>query len=306
MAGTTKTASNTRLKRERLGQPPLGVPTGYRRDYRTVPVRKMVVMGESNAYGMVAGDPQNEWVQVVAALIRRHQDGYLRVLNNSIPSNVISPDAPGYEPLAGAVATAPSAIERYRTDMIRHQPDLAIYAYGLNDSRCGHPTKSFIRAYEQIVRDTRAMLTEALIVLVGPYWNPQYNPALWRDHRFDQAREESGKFARPGDDLVLQYNKAIARLAAKYECLFVDLYGLLDGAGWLVHSDACHFTDVGHAAIGLYVFTQLAVNASFLSIKSRQAFHDGGFWIGDTGGTNGLPAAIKTWRHPNTPVSSSD
>src|SRR2546427_1884659 len=249
MAGTTKTASNTRLKRERLGPPPLGGPTGYRRDYRTVPVRKMVVMGESNAYGMVAGDPQNEWVQVVAGLIRRHQDGYLRVLNNSIPSNVISPDAPGYEPLTGVVATAPSAVERYRTDMISHRPDLAIYAYGLNDSRCGHPTKSFIKAYEQIVSDTRTTLSEALIVLVGPYWNPQYNPALWRDQRFDKARVESGRFARPGDDLVLQYNKAIAQLAATYECLFVDLYGLLDGAEGLAHASLLHVTRGGLPAL---------------------------------------------------------
>jgi hypothetical protein len=256
----------------------------------------MVVMGESNSYGMVASDPQNEWVQVVAGLIRRHQDGYLRVINNSIPANVISPNAPGYELMQGAVGTAPSALERYRKDMIDHRPDLAIYAYGLNDSRCGHETRSFVTSYEQIVRDTRAALSGALIVLVGPYWNPQFDAALWRDHRFDEARSESGKFARPGDDLVLEYNTAIAKLAIKHGCLFVDLYGLLHGAEWLIHSDACHYSDVGQALIGLHVFTQLAVNASFLSIKSQQAFQDGGFSVDDTGGTNAMPSAIMTWR----------
>jgi len=50
-----------------------------RQDFRAAPVRRMVVMGESNAYGMCATDPENEWVQVVASLIRRHEDGYLQV-----------------------------------------------------------------------------------------------------------------------------------------------------------------------------------------------------------------------------------
>ena len=40
-----------------------------RRDYRSQAVRRMVVMGESNAYGMNAGDPLNEWVQALAFLI---------------------------------------------------------------------------------------------------------------------------------------------------------------------------------------------------------------------------------------------
>lgn len=30
-----------------------------RRDYRAVPVRRMVVLGESNAFGMNASDPRN-------------------------------------------------------------------------------------------------------------------------------------------------------------------------------------------------------------------------------------------------------
>src|SRR5919202_4690813 len=123
---------------------------GMRHDYRATPVRKMVVMGESNAYGMCATDPQNEWVETLAALIRRHQDGYLRVRNNAIPSNVISPTSPGYVPFRGQYATAPSALERYSDDMIGHKPDLAIYAYGLNDSRCGYAPDGFLRDYEEI------------------------------------------------------------------------------------------------------------------------------------------------------------
>ena len=118
-------------------------------DYRSAAVRRLVVMGESNAYGMCAGDPLNEWVQVLAFLIRRFQDGPLRVFNNSIPSNVISPRAPGYD-AKHIYGTAPSALERFKEDTIDYRPDMAVYAYGLNDSRCGHALESFIEDYEKI------------------------------------------------------------------------------------------------------------------------------------------------------------
>src|ERR1700680_3598511 len=113
------------------------------RDLRSKPVRTVVVMGESNAYGMCAIDPQNEWVQVVASKIRRHQDGHLQVLNNSIPSNVISPASPAYQSFRGNYATAPSALERDSVDMIAHKPDLAMFAYGLNDSLCSPQSLAF-------------------------------------------------------------------------------------------------------------------------------------------------------------------
>ena len=69
-----------------------------REDYRSEPARRLVVMGESNAYGMSASSPKNEWVQVLADCIREFQHESLRVFNNSIPANVISPNAPGYAP----------------------------------------------------------------------------------------------------------------------------------------------------------------------------------------------------------------
>lgn len=267
-----------------------------RRDFRAEPVRTMVVMGESNAYGMCATDPQNEWVQVLASHIRRHQDGYLRILNNAIPSNVISPSTPGFVPFSGTYATAPSALERYKEDMIAHKPDLAVYAYGLNDSRMGHDTLSFMRDYETIIKDTRTQLRDALIVLVGPYWNPQYEMDLWTRPEYNKARESFGVAARGGDDLVTAYNERIGDLAASYDCLFVDLYAVLQGALWLIHEDACHYTDVGQATIGMIVFAALATNCSFLAAKSTAAFRDGEFSIRDTGGTNSLPSVISSWR----------
>jgi hypothetical protein len=269
------------------------------RDFRSKPVRSMVVMGESNAYGMCATDPQNEWVQVVASHIRSHQDGHLRVLNNSIPSNVISPASPEYRAFRGDYATAPSALERYSTDMIAHGPDLAIYAYGLNDSLAGHEAASFLRDYETIVSETRRQLPDALIVLVGPYWNPPHDLELWSEHRYDEARERRRLhgWGAYGDDLVTAYNEGIRNIALESESLFVDIFSLCRGAHWLIHADACHFTDVGQATIGMAVFTSLAVNCSFLSVKSTAAYRDGGFLVRDTGGTNALPQVVATWRY---------
>ena len=65
-----------------------------RTDQRSQAIQRMVVMGESNAYGMNAVCAQNEWVQTVGNFIREFQGSPLRIFNNAIPSNVISPDAP--------------------------------------------------------------------------------------------------------------------------------------------------------------------------------------------------------------------
>ena len=265
-------------------------------DLRSDPVRRMVVMGESNAYGMSAGDPLNEWVQALAFLIRRFQDGPLRVFNNSIPANVISPDAPGYA--AGHVyGTAPSAWERFEEDMIAYEPDLAVYAYGLNDSRCGHTLDSFLRAFRHIVSQTRERLPEALTVLVGPYWNLQYDAETWAKH---PARKRQGKFNLPGDELVLAYNQAIAGLAEEYDAVFADVYSATEGAPWLLNDDTCHFNDVGQWLIGQTVFAALARHCSFVGAKSVRDAREAGFQVPTTGGTNALSHVIASWRKPET------
>ncbi len=190
-------------------------------------------------------------------------------------------------------ATAPSALERYEQDMIAYRPDMAVYAYGLNDSRCGHPLDSFLAAYETIVAKTQDALPEALVVLVGPYWNLQYDAETWSDPKY-AAR--FGKFGRAGDDLVLAYNEAIAGLASRRSALFVDVYHVLEGAPWLLHGDACHFTDIGQRIIGLTVFCTVAASCSFLSRKSKAIEEKLNLSIGNTGGTDALPHVIETWR----------
>jgi hypothetical protein len=253
-------------------------------------------MGESNTYGMSAGDPNNEWVQSLAGLIRRFQDSPLRVFNNAIPANVISPAAPGYDP-KNVYGTAPSAIERYEQDMISYRPDLAVYAYGLNDARCGHSLDSFMQAYREIVVNTIKKLPDALVVLAGPYWNLQFDAQTWTDPKY---RGWFGKFNLPGDALVTSYNKAIAKMAHETGALFVDLYSLLEGATWLLTADACHFNDVGQSMIGMKVFLDIAAHCSFLSLKSKRMEEELNLSIRTTGGTDALPYVIDSWRKTDT------
>ncbi len=263
-------------------------------DLRTEPIRRLVVMGESNAYGMCAGDPANEWVQVLANCIRRFQTEPVRVFNNAIPANVMSPDAPGYE--QGRLGTWPSALERFERDMIAFTPDMAVYAYGLNDSRCGHPIESFMAAYRKIVTRTREAFPGALIVLVGPYWNLQYDAATWSTPKY--RNWVFGKFDRAGDDLVKAYNTEIARLANEFGALFVDVYGMLEGATWLLNADACHFIDIGQAMIGYRVFCEVAARCSFLAAKSKEMEEKLHLSVWNTGGTEGLPKVVANCRKP--------
>jgi len=264
-----------------------------RKDYRAEPVKRMVVMGESNAYGMCAGYSRNEWVTALADCIREFQDEPLQVFNNAIPSNVICQASPGYHE-SNLYATVPSALDRLEDDMIAYRPDLAVYAYGLNDSRCGHNLKSFIGAYATIVEKTRAAFPDALVVLVSPYWNLQYDSETWAQPEYAESR--NGVFDRGGDDLVLSYVQAISDLAVETGALFVDVYSLLEGASWLLHKDACHFNDIGQRMIGLHIFCQIAASCSFLALKSKKIEDSFNTTIHNTGGTSCLPHVINEWR----------
>ena len=291
---TAFTAAGLTLDDNNIGNPGHEkIKSGLRVDMRSEPVKRMVVMGESNAYGMNALDPANEWVQVIAGLIRKFQDAPLRVFNNAIPANVISPDAPGYDP-KDINATAPSAIERFEQDMISYKPDLSIYAYGLNDSRCGHDTKSFIDAYRKILVKTRQSLPNTLIVVVGPYWNVQYDSEAWRDPKY--YRDFFGAFDKSGDELVLSYNSELPNLANEVNGIFVDVYSILEGAIWLLADDSCHFTDVGHTIIGQAVFMKIGSLCSFLSARCQRFETEINITTQTTGGTNALPQVIGRFR----------
>jgi lysophospholipase L1-like esterase len=264
-----------------------------RKDYRSAPVKRLVLIGESNGFGMCASDPRNEWPQALAGLIRDFQDEPLFVLNNSIPGCVISPRSPGSPFLPEG--SLPSALERYEEELIDSRPDLAVIAFGLNDSRCGNPVGRFIEDLETIVRGVRER-TDALVVIASPYWNTQYNEDLWKAHTPAWVSDPAWKaFTVSGDALVRSYVEEMRKLAARHSCLFVDLYSLTENCLWLLNPDQVHFNDVGHRLIGQAVFNAIASNCSFIGRKSARLAEEGHLDTTNTGGAQCTSRMIHHW-----------
>ena len=130
-----------------------------------------------------------------------------------------------------------------------------------------------MKAYRTIVSTTRKSLPNTLVVLVGQYWNLQYDSETWA-HPENQIR--FGKFGRPGDDLVLAYSEEIAQLALETGSLFVNVYRMLEGAPWLLTADACHVNDIGQSIIGMTVFCEIASHCSAAPMRFPMSSRHGG------------------------------
>ena len=237
-----------------------------------LPFRRMVVLGDSIAYGMCAGEPRHEWPQVAASLLRDFQPEELIVLDRALPAGVISPRCPGY-----AESAKPSLIERYRRHCIDLRPDLVIIAEGVNDMRSGMPLQEYLADLEQIVCDIRDQ-TEALIVLVGIYHRTYgvgaNDPAVYPT------------WSRWTNETAAAFNDAIRTVAASFDAPFVDALRIMGGADWLLHVDACHLNDLGHVLVGNAVFEAIArshrsvADSTYRSIRQQRHLHPEHGWSG--------------------------
>ncbi len=236
------------------------------------PFRRMVVLGDSIAYGMCAAEPHHEWPQVAAALLRDFQDEELLVLNRGLPAGVISPRCPGY-----GESVKPSLIERYQRHCIELRPDLVIIAEGLNDMRSGMPVDEYVADLEHIVGDIRAQ-TGALIVLLGVYHQTHgvgaNDPAVYPT------------WSRWTHETAAAYEHAIRLVAERSDAVFVDTLQVMGGADWLLHVDSCHLNDLGHVLVGNAVFAAIARRAYSLADTTFRAIGDRDVSILNTGGTD--------------------
>lgn len=236
------------------------------------PFRRMVVLGDSIAYGMCATEPRHEWPQVAADLVRDFQDEELVVLNGGLPAGVISQRCPGY-----GESAKPSLIERYRRHCIELQPDLVIIAEGLNDMRSGMPLGEYIADLERIVGDIRDE-TGALIVLVGIYHQTHgvgaNDPAVYPT------------WSRWTHETAAAYNDAIGLVASRFGALFVDALRIMGGADWLLHIDACHLNDLGHVLLGNGVFEAVARHTRSVADSTYRTVRERDVSILNTGGTD--------------------
>ena len=221
-------------------------------DWWPQPFRRLVALGESTTAGGWSTDRQRCWVSRLANLISDFQDGPIECLNHGIGANVISTKSPAYQG-----SGKPPASERLDKHVIEPQPDLLIISYGLNDARGGTPVELFIAEFETLISRVRARI-DPLIVVLGPYFMTdfQLGGEVWSHGSIERFET---------------YNRAIAQLSKRTDCLFVDLLPAYDCASWLVHYDGVHANDVGHCLVANKVFEVLASNCSGLAVKTKEA-----------------------------------
>ena len=236
------------------------------------PFRRLVVLGDSIAYGMCAARPENEWNQVVADLLRRFQDVELEVFNRGLPAEVISPRAPGYEESA-----KPSLIERYHQHGIDLNPDLVIIAEGLNDMRSGMAIQDYMADLTQIVTDIRQK-TGALVVVVGIYHQ------IFGREANDPVTQPTWTRWTPAVAVV--YNQAVRRVAESCGALFVDAQAVMGGADWTLNPDCCHPNDLGHVLIGNAVFQAIATQCRGVGDKTLAEIDTLAVSTANTGGAD--------------------
>ncbi len=212
------------------------------KDWHSEPFKTLVVLGESTVEGMCATQPERRWVNVLAGHISRFQGVPVTLHNKGIGANAISPRSPGY-----AQSAKPSALERYREDVIALEPDLFVLAYGLNDMRAGMPPEHFREDMATIIADVRAAC-DPVIVLTTVYYMTAYD---W------YPPYDVGSIAA-----TEVFNLVIGQLAAEYGCILADIWAAEGQADWSVHPDTVHANDLGHFLIGNRVFEAVATHCS--------------------------------------------
>jgi lysophospholipase L1-like esterase len=246
------------------------------------PFRRVVILGESNAYGMCASRHAYEWGQVLARLLRQFQDSGPELINRALPSEVISPRSPGWE-----MSAKPSLLERYRRHGIDADPDLVIISQGLNDMRSAMPVQDYLADLEQIVADISSE-TGALVVLVGIY------PQIYGRGANDPAG--MAEFARGNATIADVYNYTVRLVAEKHGALFVDTLGIFGDGEWFIHPDCCHLNDLGHIVLGNAIFQVIATHCRGLGDRTLRLIDEQGTSTANTGGTD-TDADIQTlWK----------
>lgn len=231
-------------------------------DLKNDPFKRMVILGESTVEGGPwVRDPSERFADVVARLINACQAEPIEYFNKGIGANAISPRSPGY-----ASSAKPSALERYREDVIALNPDLFILCYGLNDMRAGMPIADFEEDMATILRDVKAAC-DPMIVLTTVYYMTG-----WKSYP---------PYDRGSVELTETYNACIRKLAAQYGGVVADVWEGEKGADWLIHADGVHAHRVGNLIIAHRVFETIARHASGLTVRTF-AENESTDWTRDT------------------------
>lgn len=220
-----------------------------KKDYRDRPFRVAVAFGESITAGGEATSPELDWVSLLADLINEAQFEPVKMYNNGIGANMISPRSTRYE-----ASTKPSAMERYNDHVIDYHPDLVVVNYGVNDACGGTPLSQFIEDERHIVQDIQKQ-TGALVVVDNLSYMTDFD-------RNGPAHANVATF--------VGFNQALQEMAEECDALYGDIFAAQDMAAWTVDpEDEVHLNNLGHRLIANRMFEVLAQNCSCLSQKAR-------------------------------------
>jgi lysophospholipase L1-like esterase len=210
------------------------------------PFKTLVILGESTVQGGGWLErPEDRFADVLVRLINTCQEEPITYHNKGIGANVISPRSPGY-----AASARPSALERYRDDVIALRPDLFILCYGLNDMRAGMDVDEFREDLATIITDVQAACAPLTVLTTV------YHMTAWRSYPpFDRGSREA----------TIAYNQAIERLGREHGCLVSHVWESEGEADWLIHPDGVHANLVGNLVLAHRIFEDLATHCSGLS-----------------------------------------
>ncbi|MCG3199373.1 MAG: hypothetical protein HUU16_10475 [Candidatus Omnitrophica bacterium] len=247
------------------------------KDHKKDPFKRMVILGESTVEGggwLIR--KEDRYADIVARLIGECQGAPIEYINKGIGANAISPRSPGYPD-----SRKPSALERYKTDVIENHPDLFILAYGLNDMRAGMPLAEFREDMATIIREVKAACDPVMVLTTIYYMTG------WRSWApYDKGSVE----------LTLKYNETIKGLAEEFGCILADVWSAEAPIDWAIHYDGVHANKVGNLLIAHKVFEAIARGCSGLTkrvyeedLKTK--------WTEDTtrARSHGGDPFVKTW-----------
>lgn len=206
------------------------------------PFKSLVVLGESTVEGGGwLSKTEERWPDILWKLLENAQEEPLLYHNAGVCASVISPKSPGYE-----ASTKPSASERLQKEVIDHNPDLVIIAYGLNDMRAGMRRAIFRREMQKIIDRIRISI-HPLIVIANVYHMSTYK-------HYPPFNKGSVKKTK-------KYNQMLAELAAKNSCVYADVWSAEGQRDYVIHQDTVHANKVGNMLIAHKVFESI-VHAS--------------------------------------------
>jgi lysophospholipase L1-like esterase len=182
---------------------------------------KLLVFGESTAFGACATKIEHKWCNVLATHLREFLAEELILENKGVPGDTLK-----------------GALDRLEADVIAERPDFFVSAYGLNDLRQGRTSDQILSDYTALFdRLWRAVAVLATVVVtVFPMREDAY--AGWAPH--DKGTPERR----------LEFNRNLKLFAADQRAIVADVEPPSEAMPRLVHPDGVHPNNLGHRFIG--------------------------------------------------------